>query len=332
MPAEIDQKALLQSLYNYGHFWNPGLPDTLNVDASNVGKLTLSDRVAKEALGSWQSFDANFDAISFLMNLRAIIDGEFQDVGPVTAAMASAKRCAIPDYAPPPNASFHYDDPGLQSAVESYQRYAESGYLGGSGSWPRGCDPLNPTVHSVVVAIDTSNASQHQKFIINDVLRMVEITEAEIGQSVRHVFDGSVQNPQHSVKFENISGSTIGYAYFPDPDNCNQTVRARIDNTFNANKYVLAELLTHEYKGHSDGLQHTRGGIMNPSIGSPSAQSTWRGDPSERVKVRYFGGIAIPSGTTTTMPPGTIPPIPPIGDYNGVFTFQGKIFKIKVFE
>lgn len=326
MNTQIDSAALLKSLYNYGHFWNPSNQDGLNVDTSSLKKLTLVDRVAKDAVASWQGFDANFDALAFILHLRAIIaDG---DVGPVTVAMSHMRRCAMPDYAPPPTASFQYDNPDLQRAVESYQRYAEAGYVGGSGSWPKGCDATKPNVHSVVVGINISNASSSQKTILDDVLRYVEETEAEIGQSVRHVRDGSVARPQHDVKFESIPGSVIGYAYFPDPNECNQTVTARIDNGFNASLPVLAELLTHEYKGHSDGLEHTRGGIMNPSIGSPTKRASWIGDASQSVKYRYFGGIAIPGGPVD--PPPTPPPTPP--DHNGVFVFQNKLFKIRVFE
>lgn len=322
MPTDIDSVKLLKSLYNYGHFWNAANPDGLNVDLSNLHKLTATDRVAKDAIASWQSFDANFDALAFILHLRAIIaDG---DVGPVTAAMTQMRRCAMPDFAPPPTASFQYDHPDLQRAVESYQRYAEAGYVGGSGSWPKGCDSQNPNVHSVVVAIDLSAASTSQKSIMDDVLKYVATTEAEIGQSVRFVRDGSWPNPQHNVRFENIPGSVIGYAYFPDPNECRQTVQARIDNTFNASLPVLAELLTHEFKGHSDGLEHTRGGIMNPSIGNPSSRASWIGDPAQSNKFRYFGGVAIPGG------PGPEPPVPP-GDYNGTFILDRKQYKIKVF-
>jgi hypothetical protein len=216
----------------------------------------------------------------------------------------------MPDFAPPPGASFHDDDPDLQGAVESYQRFAEAGYVGGSGSWPKGCDPNAPNVHSVIVGINTSAASSEQKAIIDEVLKMVEETEAEIGQSVRHVRDGSVSRPQHDVRFQFISGGVIGFAYFPDPNTCNQVVTARIDNSFNARATVLAELLTHEYKGHSDGLEHSRGGIMNPSIGSPTVRASWKGDPHESTKTRYFGGVAIPTAPGPTDPP----PPPPTGD------------------
>ena len=47
--------------------------------------------------------------------------------------------------------------------------------------------------------------------------------------------------------------------------------------------------------GHNAGLQHTRGGVMSPSIvhGLPSS---WKGDPSRSVLARYYGGEPIPGG------------------------------------
>lgn len=289
--------------YRYGHAWNTARPNLLNLDEAAVAKMDGSEADAKELIASWQLLDINVSRLVNAFHGRELEpDG---DIGPASEAVMSMLRCDMPDYAPPPHASFHYDNPELQGAVESYQRFAEA--KTGSGSWPVGCDPQRKDVHSVVVAIDTSNASSSQKAIMADVLRFVEETEAEIGQSVRHVINSSVSAPQHDVKFQNIPGSVIGFAYFPQPNTCRQTVVARIDNSFNARLPVLAELLTHEYKGHSDGLEHTRGGIMNPSIGSPTVRPTWKGDPHESTKRRYFGGEPL----TPPVPP-TPPAHPPV--------------------
>lgn len=295
-------------LYQFGHAWNTKFPNLQNLDAGRVALMDGSEEDARQLIQSFQELDINVSRLVQAFHGRDLVaDG---DVGPATIDVMAFRRCAMPDYAPPPTASFHYPDPDLQAAVESYQRYAEAGYVGGTGSWPRGCDPDHKDVHSVVVAIDTSKASSFQKGIIDDVLRYVEETEAEIGQSVRHVRDGTFSKPQHDVKFQYIAGGVIGFAYFPNPNTCNQTVTARIDNSFDARLPVLAELLTHEYKGHSDGLEHSRGGIMNPSIGSPTARASWKGDPHDKTKTRYFGGVAIPTTTPTPVPGPTPTPVP----------------------
>lgn len=301
-----------QWLQQFGHAWgNPALRD---IDAGRAALMDGSEADYRQLVRSFQELDANVaDLVARVHGRELSADG---DVGPATAAVMQYKRCSLPDFAPPPGASFDYGDPELNAAVESYQRYAAAGYVGGSGSWPKGCDPTQKDVHSVVVAIDTSNASAHQKGIMAEVLKYVEQTEAEMGQAVRHVLDSSFSRPQHDVKFQFIAGGVIGFAYFPDPDTCNQTVTARIDNSFDARAFVLAELLTHEYKGHSDGLEHTRGGIMNPSIGSPTARSSWKGDPHEKTKTRYFGGVALPGpipGPTPGPGPNPVPGDPWFG-------------------
>ena len=299
-------KDVLVAAYLTGHAWNPAYPNLQNLDMGRVLKMSGEEADAKELVRSWQQFDANYDLLVQAYHRR------FPDydgiVGPSTLALADLSRCPIPDYAPPPGASFDYGDPDLNAAVKSYQDWAEAGESPrGSGSWPVGCDPQKPDYHSVVIQIDTTAASANQKAILDEVLKMVEETEAEMGQSVRHVVNQPRVEAQHDVKFQYIAGGVIGFAYFPTPNTCNQRVNARIDNSFNARPTVLAELLTHEYKGHSDGLQHTRGGIMNPSIGSPTQRPTWRADPHEKTKTKYFGGKPLP---TTPVPPGPNPPGP----------------------
>lgn len=321
MYREIEQK-LIQHLWKTGHFWTPHEPDVQNIRQMDLTKLTLQDSVVKQAVRSFQQADINLDIVSAGLHRRLITpDG---DVGPATIMIADHPyRCPMPDHAPPPGAAFDYGIPELNEAVRSYQEAKT-----GTGSWPVGCDPNRPDVHSVVVAIDISNASAHQKGIMNDVLRYVEETEAEIGQAVRHVQDGSASRPQHDVKFQLIAGGVIGFAYFPQPNSCNQTVTARIDNSFNASLPVLAELLTHEYKGHSDGLEHSRGGIMNPSIGSPSKRASWISDPHETTKKRYFGGEPIPGPTPGPGPgPDPGPPILYPGLDPIVVTVGGKRYK-----
>lgn len=287
--------------YQFGHAWNPAFPSLQNLDEAAVAKMDGSERDAKDMLASWQSLDANVNRLVESFHGRELIpDG---DIGPASEGVMKMRRCAMPDYAPPPHASFFYEDEGLQRAVESYQRFAAA--KTGSGSWPVGCDPERKDVHSVVVGIDISNASSFQKGIMSDVLKYVEETEAEIGQAVRHVLSGA-SSPQHDVRFQFIAGGVIGFAYFPEPNECRQTVTARIDNSFDARLPVLAELLTHEYKGHSDGAEHTNGGIMNPSIGSPTTRATWIGDPSFSRKKKWFGGEPL---SPVNPPPG--PPVPP---------------------
>lgn len=95
----------------------------------------------------------------------------------------------------------------------------------------------------------------------------------------------------------------IGFAYFPIPNSCNQVVKCRLDNSWNPQNHKMhAVLHTHEYKGHSDGLEHTRGGVLNPSI-LLIDPLTWKGDPHERTKKRFYGGEPIEPTDPVDPPP-----------------------------
>lgn len=303
-------KELLKEAFLRGHAWNPKLPNLHNVDMGRVLLMDGSEKDAQDMLRSRQSIDAHFEPLMRAFHKRFPVRdqndlfGDGKD-GPALQLLVDMPRCSMPDYAPPPNASFDYGNADLNAAVKSYQEFAKTG----RGSWPVGCDPNRPDVHSVVVAINTTAASAHQKSIMDEVLKYVEETEAEIGQAVRHVVNTDYASPQHQVSFQFIAGGVIGFAYFPRPDTCKQTVTARIDNSFDARPFVLAELLTHEYKGHSDGLEHSRGGIMNPSIGSPTTRASWRNDPHSKTKAGYFGGEPLGTGPGPIPDdPGTLPP------------------------
>lgn len=302
--STADISKVLIDAYQTGHAWNPAYPNLRNIDMAAVLKMDGSERDAKDMIASRQASDINAAVLvaAFHGHRQIRFDG---DIGPATIALVDVARCPMPDHPPPPNASFDYGNEDLNAAVRSQQEFAE--YVGGTGSWPKGCDPDFPNIHSVVTFFDDRNASASQKSVLTEALKFTEACEAEFGQHLRHVRPPETYaKPQHAIQFQPIPGSVIGYNYFPTPNTCNQTVQGRIDSTFGASAITLANLLTHEYKGHGDGLQHTRGGIMNPSIITINPLS-WKGDPSESIKRRYFGGLPIPSDNPPPPPP---PPTP----------------------
>lgn len=313
---QTPQERLLWA-YRYGHTWNLAYPNLQNIDEGRVLQMNGSESDARDMIASFQQLDINVATLVAAFHGRLLQpDG---DVGLATHDVMQMKRCAMPDYPPPPNAAFDFGDESLNDAVRSYQRAAAANLLG-KGSWPN-CDPQRPEVHSCRVNITTGGFSAHQRNLMPEFLKMVEITEAEVGFAVRHILDGSTSECEKDIRSKSIPGSVIGYCYFPRPDTCDQTIECWIDNSFNANKFVLAELLTHEYNGHGDGLEHTNGGIMNPSIASPTKQSTWIGDKHESTKRKYFGGVALP-------PPGGVVPVQRpelIGELTGVQNASGGI-------
>lgn len=292
----------LQWLHRFGHNYNKQYQNSFGIDETSVKKMLGTESDAKDMIKSFQESDLNV-ALEFERRNRREHepDGELD---PVTMAVMEFPRCAMPDFAPPPGARFSTGDTDLDGAIASQQIWGEEQErIGatGTGSWPVGCDPQFPNVHSVVVQMDTSGASAAQKEKLQEILKFTIACEAEIGQHVRVVLDQAVTpRAHHKVTYGPIPGSTIGFAYFPTPNSCNQTVTAKIDSTFNVSAITAANLHTHEWKGHSDGLNHTRGGIMNPSIITFDPLS-WLKDNSFPVKKRYFGGeplvvIPVPGG------------------------------------
>lgn len=298
--------------YQFGHAWNrdPRYANLRNLDRGRILLMNGDEADAKLLIASWQDFEPNVERLVAAYHGRILQpDG---DVGPATEFAMAIKRCAMPDFAPPPGVQLAVELPDLPDdlvkAFESYQRYAEAmnngaEYVGGSGSWPKGCNAEHPNLHSTLVNVVTTSASDHQKEQLKDVLAGVERCEAEIGQLVIHRLDGSTSDCDHDVRYQYIAGGVIGYNYFPTPGVCRQRLVGRLDNSFNVGPMTMAELNTHEYKGHGDGSEHksrtaARKSIMHPSIGSPTSYPTWIGDASEAEKKRWFGGVPIPTAPT----------------------------------
>jgi hypothetical protein len=291
----------LLAAWHRGHFWNPAKPDVLNVtDESAVQKLTIDHPIAQQAFQSWQEADANFDTLVLAWHKRPPhFDGV---VGPATEQLIELPRCPLPDFPPPPNASFDYGDAGLNAAVESMRANAS-----GSGSWPMpGCDPDRQGVHSIRVRLPTNNQPSTVTGYRQKALEACSACYAEIGLAVKYITEGDCEIAK---LWQSLGGSIIGWNEFPSPDTCNQTINGRMDIGYAPSDYRLwANLEVHE-TGHGVGLQHTRGHIMNPSI-LLVWPLTWKGGPSESTISRYFGGEPL---TPVTPPPPTPPP-PPGGD------------------
>lgn len=278
----MNEQAFIQMLWKTGQFWDPAYPNAYDVKLADLPLLHLTDVAVIEAVQNYQRSDANM--LPLVVRHHSRLPSYDGDVGPATLALADLKRCPIPDHAPPPNAAFHYADPGIQRAVETMQRAAEAK---GSGSWPpAGCDPTRTDTHSIRVGIDTSRCPAKIKAYLDEALMHCSAAYAEIGLAVRYVLDGS--KAEIVKKFEPLQGSVIGWNEFPQRGTCNQEVQGRLDTDFQPEMNLWSNLETHE-TGHGVALEHTNGGIMNPSI-LLVWPLTWKGDPSFNTLKGYFGG------------------------------------------
>jgi hypothetical protein len=287
----MTEREFIGFLYAHGHFWSPEDPDSWNVAPEDLDTLTLVDRVVKGAVRSYQQADANLVPVARQLHGRdPVADG---DPGPATFHVATLPRCPMPDHPPPPGVQFqvpltHDGQPDLyvEGAIRSMQQFA----VAGSGGWPAsGCDPQRMGIHSMRVSIDTSRCPAKVKAYLAEALAAVSKCYADIGLSVRYVEGGAAAE---LVKhFENIPGNVIGVTYFPQPNRCSR-ITGKLDSTFVPDMPTWANLETHE-TGHGVGLQHTRGGIMNPSL-IRVWPLTWRGSPSLPALQHLYGGSPLP--------------------------------------
>lgn len=276
--SKEQQTKIIHRLFELGHFFNPmGPPPPPNLE-ENLDNLSIHDAYVVRAIASWQDMMAtDMDRLSLkLHGRRAYQDGI---IGPATLASFEIPRCGHPDYT-------REDMLGITGIGKV-----------GTGSWPEPCQKKG---------VSFSVAPAGQPAITRDnwpeILANVVATYNKVGvKLIPHTGSG---NANIRVSWRGLAGSTIGLAEF-NSRSCSDSVFCYLDTGFNANKFAIMDLLCHEM-GHNMNLNHTRGGIMNASLGSVSSFKGWTpDDPSWSTLVRYFGGEPVEPD---------VPPNPPVGD------------------
>lgn len=171
------------------------------------------------------------------------INGDLDDE---TIAAMELPRCDCLDY---------YDDPELVDG--SMGRYSA-----GTGSWPTSCHETG-----IKVSIDTRNAPSWVK--VDEVFAHSAREYAKVGLRLVRVPVGGFANIKQT--WRSFAGGTIGLAQF-NSRSCSNSVFNNRSTTWRGNDDLQKNLDLHEL-GHNNNLQHTRGGIMNPSI--TSTRSEW---------------------------------------------------------
>jgi hypothetical protein len=291
----LSEREAIQRLWDYGHFANPAKPNTHGVQSADLDKLSLSDPVVKHAVQSYQDFNAlDGDRISLGHHARPMVhDGE---VGPATLELLSAARCAVPDYSRNP-----------LPAV-------------GTGGWAR-CHGIG-NYHAATVYIDKSTMPGFLAPVWDQVWSNVVKAYEEIG--LRFIATDDSRTHNTSLTWVRPNGGWIGLAIVGRGQSCGSKIWSRYDQNYRGGSSAAGvtqqwtSLVKHEL-GHNCGLEHSRGGVMNPSIVNGLPVS-WDGDPSESLLRRWFGGEPVP-GSDPEPGPG---PVPPAGDAlaTGTVTFS----------
>jgi len=158
-----------------------------------------------------------------------------------------------------------------------YQNPHQLGAIG-SGSWPEPCQKAGIKIHI--------NKSRMPSVLAAKWPEIQRLTFAAYHKIGANLIETSNEADAHiRVWWEVLFGSTIGMAQF-NSQSCSGKVWCKLDPGYTG---LMFELFTHEL-GHNMNLQHTSGGIMNPSVIEVNPKDWNKSDPSYNTLVRYFGG------------------------------------------
>lgn len=266
----ITDEQIIKLLFDTGHLEFPF------GNVATVGSIkSLSDPVVAHAIASYQEFMIeNLDPLCLTHHGRpARCDSK---IGPATRELMAQPRCGCRDY-------------GLKVLPAT-----------GNGSWA-GCHGIGD-FHSATVYVDKRGIPSFLEPVFEQAWDNSVAAYDAIGLRWKRINNLDPAN----IKFTFVSRSNgwIGLAIVGREQSCTSQIWCRFLSTYRPSNILgsWTELIMHEL-GHNAGLQHTRGGIMNPSI-ITGLKPTWRGDPSESILKRYYGGKAVDGGPEPPQPPG----------------------------
>lgn len=312
-------KEVLAEAYQRGRAWDPQFPNLQNLDLGRIAKMNGTEADAKQLVESYQRSSERFNVLveAFHQRFEPAYDGE---VGAATLALANTPRCPLPDFPPPPGASFHYDEPDLNETVRRMQAAT------GKGSWRPGCYG-NPEVHEIKVSYDLSKLSSKQKGWMPAVKKHNAEAVAAMGLRLIEVQVGEFAN----VKFygRNYGGSTIGMAQFNNAV-CNDSVFCTVSPNYNPSDFVMFLILAMHEFGHTMNFEHSKNYIMNPFIMRVPEYWVKRDPLSGGITykdVRYEKGAQFFGGDALDPPvlPGPAQSPEFLGEINGRLSPNGKV-------
>lgn len=327
-PGETFSQHAIRAAWETGHFWTKENPEGANISQNDLKLLGPDDDVVIRAMVSMSRMDSTlYSKHVFEKHNRApMFDGV---MGPAMQAMLEDPigRCPIPDFAPPPNVSFLYDDPLLQEVVERMQlteAMATEAPAIGTGNW-KSCHNIGQ-FHCAAIRVNAAGMPAHVAPHFKTILTRVQKAYADIGLLFVFVDMNKVDilsglqwqsNINSEMSFVSNSNGWIGLAIVGTNEGCQSNIWCKFLASYkggSSQESVITQwvtLIMHEL-AHNCGRSHTNGGVMNPSIVN-NLPGTWPiGDPSTAwMKIR-FGGIYVP--IPGGLPPIVVPPDnPPIG-------------------
>jgi hypothetical protein len=281
----MNASQIIELLDSTGHLdypygkWQERPPASTGLDVSGV----------QRAIASYQDF--NMAALEPLCQCHHSRPPQANgEIGPATRELFKSRICGCPDYG--------------EKVLP----------VVGKGSWKE-CHGIGK-YHAATVYIDESGMPGFLKPLFDEIWGRVVRSYEDIG--LRWIRT-TKRDANIDFRFVNRGAGWIGLAIVGQGQSCGSQIWCKYVSGWHPSNVVPAwtELIQHEL-GHNCGLQHSRGGKMNASLiigGDP----TWRGDPSESILKRLYGGVPIPA------PEPPVPPGPPPGEedprtFSGILT------------
>jgi hypothetical protein len=305
-PDETLTQYLIRRAFETGHFWGPDNLEGWSIRSEDLSKLKASDDVVIQALRSFARSDVRLYAQHVYAAHERAPDFDGQP-GPAMVAFSQASRCPVPDFRPPVNVEFAFEDPLLDDIVRKMQ--ADQVQEAGAGNW-QGCHDVGG-YHCAVVQWNLSGMPSHlNNGAFADVLKRVQKAYAGVGLLLYFVDgqgvdlitedDRSDLRANINASFVRSSDGWIGLAIVGRTETCTTNpIWCRYLATYRGGsnrEQVVTQwttLIMHEL-GHNCGRLHTNGGVMNPSLvnGLPGVWGPQ--DPSTRWMQQQFGGTPVP--------------------------------------
>lgn len=262
---ETNPKALIQRLWDLGHFRRPGDVVAPNVLEKDLHQLDLDHPAVSEALVSFQDFMApTLNALSLRHGKpNGLVDGE---LGPITLALLNVPRCGCPDY-----------DPDRDGPETSKFNRAEA-------NWPESCRGDVKTGYDMRLP-GLSAADQARWWLeacgnLNaDIESLLLSWRPEWGEAEVQIFAQAAR----------LRGSTLAWSHLAT-SNCRDRLDQRYDNDRTWGELLFVTTSTHEL-GHALGMNHVRDprATLYPSVNQASRERRGRLNDSDKAELRRIG-------------------------------------------
>lgn len=271
----MNEANIIKLLWDTGHVTRPfGENERAVPELGYLSTLGLNNQLLRDAIESYQQMhSAVLEPIAAeIWPLASSPKIQSGVVDKPTDVLLKTARCACPDYQ------------SLQ--VES----------AGTGNW-KGCYGIGNFHHAHAKLLN--EPPDFLKPYFPQIWQRVQAAYSELGLLLTIVDVDEFANID--ISFQNLGGSTIGLAILGYNQGCNSNLWAKFSPSYKPANIISewTTLLKHEL-GHTDGLDHSSGGVMNPYI-LPNLPVSWKGDPSYQLLVQRHGGQPVP--TTPTSPP-----------------------------